>query len=555
MYAIIRFQSLDEEIITLNRVGCMKKKTLFYILIFIIILPTIYLVIYSLGYKTTYKNTYVKQIYNQTFDFLKDSRDRFDEFEELSNSLLKEIDKKIKDFKASHKSLKFQYQKLFSGFENFQSGDLRFPIFFHKDTYNDYTKLLFPTIERNINQYFHVFNIFPVYYLSNPIIDSIYFISKDKFSLFYPNNELIDKFSNNNDIVEKEYFTLSTPKNNSEKEVKFAGIFEDDYSKYLVASYVKPFYINNMFTGSLGVDIDIKSVEQRFISYVKMHSSALCFILDKRNNFYGYSSEMMSIFDVNRKKESEKLNLNDITLDRKPYILEQLINESLGEIPIKIDDEEYVFLFVKYKDTGVKFCCLFSENEARHEFVESNIYKKISSPLFFISIFTLAIAILLLLVFLVISLFQIKNDSRIINDYIDDKETSEELLLSKDSFLFEIGRKIEEIKKGTNISDWSRKQSDKTSDKLDSKDISSTFNDGIKFLESNELSSAQKCFSHVIQYEPENYKALINLGLVYFKNKEYQKAINLWEKALKIKPDLERVKKNLEKLKKIVEEE
>ncbi|MHA1803144.1 MAG: tetratricopeptide repeat protein [Promethearchaeota archaeon] len=52
-----------------------------------------------------------------------------------------------------------------------------------------------------------------------------------------------------------------------------------------------------------------------------------------------------------------------------------------------------------------------------------------------------------------------------------------------------------------------------------------------------EYEKAKKVFKKILKMEPENYRALYNLGVVYFNLNENDKALDKFQQALKIKPN------------------
>jgi tetratricopeptide (TPR) repeat protein len=48
---------------------------------------------------------------------------------------------------------------------------------------------------------------------------------------------------------------------------------------------------------------------------------------------------------------------------------------------------------------------------------------------------------------------------------------------------------------------------------------------------------AKNCFERITEINPNNYRAVYNLGLAYFNSGQLDEAINYLQKALKIKPD------------------
>lgn len=74
------------------------------------------------------------------------------------------------------------------------------------------------------------------------------------------------------------------------------------------------------------------------------------------------------------------------------------------------------------------------------------------------------------------------------------------------------------------------------------------FHSGLKSYQAGELSEAALSFEQVLAIEPYSSEAMLNLGNVYFKQGNAQKAEELWRKAIEFNPVEEKAYLNLGKL-------
>ncbi|MGM0608708.1 MAG: tetratricopeptide repeat protein [Candidatus Muiribacteriota bacterium] len=63
------------------------------------------------------------------------------------------------------------------------------------------------------------------------------------------------------------------------------------------------------------------------------------------------------------------------------------------------------------------------------------------------------------------------------------------------------------------------------------------FEKGLNYLNNNELKKAETVFTRLYMEDETDYRVLNNLGVVFFEQKQYNKAYNLFDKARKIQPD------------------
>ena len=84
--------------------------------------------------------------------------------------------------------------------------------------------------------------------------------------------------------------------------------------------------------------------------------------------------------------------------------------------------------------------------------------------------------------------------------------------------------------------------------KIDPADYKSLNNLGTIYLKKNELQKAEESYLNSITVNPGQYNVYYNLANVYISQKNSNKAINLLEKILKLKPDFLQAKLKLEEL-------
>ncbi len=79
-------------------------------------------------------------------------------------------------------------------------------------------------------------------------------------------------------------------------------------------------------------------------------------------------------------------------------------------------------------------------------------------------------------------------------------------------------------------------------------EIADYFETGTRHFLEMDYEKSLAAFYNVIRVHPDHLKALKNIGLIYYKKKEYFKAREIWMKALSIDPNLNNVRKNIERI-------
>ena len=70
---------------------------------------------------------------------------------------------------------------------------------------------------------------------------------------------------------------------------------------------------------------------------------------------------------------------------------------------------------------------------------------------------------------------------------------------------------------------------------LNAQSTRSLINDGVDLYERGKINDAEVNFKKGANKSPKNLQANFNLGDAYYKNKKYDKAINVFQKAFQIK--------------------
>ena len=89
----------------------------------------------------------------------------------------------------------------------------------------------------------------------------------------------------------------------------------------------------------------------------------------------------------------------------------------------------------------------------------------------------------------------------------------------------------------------------------DSSAVRATFQEGMACIGSGDYKKAEEIFQRVISYEPQNYTAWFNLGIVQYRESNLEKALHSWERTLEIRPDFIKARENLAALKKIMQQD
>jgi tetratricopeptide (TPR) repeat protein len=83
---------------------------------------------------------------------------------------------------------------------------------------------------------------------------------------------------------------------------------------------------------------------------------------------------------------------------------------------------------------------------------------------------------------------------------------------------------------------------------LDSNNIPSYLNKGLSFFRLKEADSAKSSYDKVIKLMPD-YQRLpemyYNVGVLYYFEKRYQEAINVWQTVLRLQPSYSAAQKNI----------
>ena len=81
---------------------------------------------------------------------------------------------------------------------------------------------------------------------------------------------------------------------------------------------------------------------------------------------------------------------------------------------------------------------------------------------------------------------------------------------------------------------------------LNPQDINGYHKSGIIFAELGYFKTAESAFKEALTLDANSSDVMKNLGALYANFGDFNKAILIWEKALKIKPDDQELKKNIE---------
>ncbi|WP_049721689.1 EAL domain-containing protein [Gilvimarinus polysaccharolyticus] len=84
----------------------------------------------------------------------------------------------------------------------------------------------------------------------------LYFISTERVSRAWPST-IVSAHRPDHDVTQEIFFTTATPANNPEREARWTPIYFDVYSKVWMTSLVLPVYMDDVFVGVVGGDINV----------------------------------------------------------------------------------------------------------------------------------------------------------------------------------------------------------------------------------------------------------------------------------------------------------
>jgi len=89
----------------------------------------------------------------------------------------------------------------------------------------------------------------------------------------------------------------------------------------------------------------------------------------------------------------------------------------------------------------------------------------------------------------------------------------------------------------------------------DKEGVRRTCQQALESIASGEYKKAEELFQRAISYEPDNYIAWFNLGIVQYRLSRLEKALNSWERTVEIRPEFVKARENLAALRKIMQQE
>jgi signal transduction histidine kinase/ActR/RegA family two-component response regulator len=96
---------------------------------------------------------------------------------------------------------------------------------------------------------------------------NLYFLAPENFSVgYWPTFNWPEQATPDVDETEEEYFYISTPEYNPERETVWSGVYRDPVAKQWLVSVVSPIYVNNQHILTVGQDVPLNDLIARTIN-------------------------------------------------------------------------------------------------------------------------------------------------------------------------------------------------------------------------------------------------------------------------------------------------
>jgi signal transduction histidine kinase len=228
----------------------------------------------------------------------------------------------------------------------------------HMNSMNDTSSLFIPNhvaitddLKKRVELSAYLDYAFPKFLENEPNAVAVYMIGPEGESRYYPNIGLGDIAPPDLRVTEEIFYTIADPKNNPEKKVVWAPVYDDPAAQGLMITASAPIYTKEGFLGVLGIDLTLNIITKNIEKYNPIENS-YSFIIDKEGHAIALPDKAYEdILGRTRISGEFGVNLDNIT-NEFGSVIKEMKEGSRGFQNISVGNKELYIAYAPLKSTG-----------------------------------------------------------------------------------------------------------------------------------------------------------------------------------------------------------
>lgn len=111
-------------------------------------------------------------------------------------------------------------------------------------------------------------------------VAAVYYISREGYTIYYPNIRLAENIPADFDPVREPFFTIAAPENNPERLPRFTPPYQDPAGAGLILTISVPVYTGNTFEGVVGADVQLARITDT-VSDIQIRETGFAALVDE----------------------------------------------------------------------------------------------------------------------------------------------------------------------------------------------------------------------------------------------------------------------------------
>jgi GAF domain-containing protein len=250
----------------------------------------------------------------------------------------------------------------------------------------------------DLNTVIHLDLLDPPHMLTDSNVVSLYFITPQGATVYYPNIDLANIVPADFDVTSQIFYQIAVPKNNPERKNVWTPPYQDPAGTGLIVTNVSPVYDQyGNFRGVMAADLQLAEITNS-ISQIKVEQTGFAFLIDSAGRVIAMPEQGYEDFNLVKEviapNESPKQSLLNHGSPDLQVTIQKMTHGERGLENVNIHGEEHYLAFAPLPITGYSIGLAVPVAEVNAPLIQVNqtVANEVRSTLNFGILFVLVVA-------------------------------------------------------------------------------------------------------------------------------------------------------------------